>query len=146
MWAVRQIQTSIDIVASPTRVWSVLIDFAAYPRWNPFITSIDGKPQPGARLRVKIAPPGRRPMTFHPVVLTATPWRELRWGGRLLMPGLFDGEHAFQLELLSTAGCRLHHSERFSGLLVGLVSGSFDAAREGFEAMNRALKGRAEEG
>jgi hypothetical protein len=84
---------------------SVLTDFPAYPTWNPFITSIDGKPQPGAQLRVTIAPPGRQPITFRPVVLTATPWPELRWRGRLLMPGLFDGEHAFQLELLSN--CRL---------------------------------------
>jgi hypothetical protein len=146
MWAVRQIQTSIDIAASPTRVWSVLTDFRAYATWNPFITSIDGKPQPGAQLRVTIAPPGRRPMTFRPVVLTATP-RELRWRGRLLVPGLFDGEHAFQLELLLTAGCRLHHTERFSGLLVALISGSLlDATRDGFEAMNGALKRRAEEG
>jgi hypothetical protein len=87
---------------SPT--WSVLTDFPAYPTWNPFITSIDGKPQPGAQLRVTIAPPGRQPITFRPVVLTATPWPELRWRDRLLMPGLFDGDHAFQLELLSN--CR----------------------------------------
>jgi hypothetical protein len=63
----------------------------------------------------------------------------------LLIPGLFDGEHAFQLELLSTAGCRLCHTERFSGLLVGVVGGSFlDAAREGFEEMNSAFKHGAE--
>jgi hypothetical protein len=143
---VRQIQTSIDIVASPTRVWGVLTDFRAYATWNPFITSIDGKPQPEAQLKVTIAPPGRRPMTFRAVVLTATPRRELL-RGRLLLPGLFDGEHSFQLELLSTAGCRLHHTERFSGLLVGLMCGSLlDATREGFEAMNGALKRRAEEG
>lgn len=84
-------------------------------------------------------------MTFHPVVLVATPRRELRWRGHLLMPGLFDGDHAFQLELLSTAGCRLHHSEGFSGLLTRLMGGSFlDAVREGIEAMNRALKSRVE--
>jgi hypothetical protein len=147
MWAVQQIQTSIDIVASPTRVWGVLTDFRAYATWNPFITSIDGKPQPEAQLNVTIAPPGRRPMTFRAVVLTATPRRELRWRARLLLPGLFDGEHSFQLELLSTAGCRLHHTERFSGLLVGLMCGSLlDATREGFEAMNGALKRQAEEG
>jgi Polyketide cyclase / dehydrase and lipid transport len=92
MWAVRQIQTSIDIVASPTRVWSVLIDFPGYPTWNPFITSIDGKPQPGAQLRVTIAQPGRQPMTFRPVVLTATPWRELRWRGRFVLPSRFRHE------------------------------------------------------
>jgi hypothetical protein len=63
------------------------------------------------------------------------------------VPCPFDGEHAFQLELLSTAGCRLLHTERFSGLLVGLMSGSWlDATRDGFKAMNGALKRRAEKG
>lgn len=37
-------------------------------------------------------------MTFHPVVLVAVQERELRWLGRLLIPGLFDGEHTFQLD------------------------------------------------
>jgi hypothetical protein len=147
MWAMRQIETSIDIAASPARVWNVLTDFRGYARWNPFIISIDGEPQPGARLTVTITPPGRRPTTFRPVVLTATPQRELRWRGCLLQTGLFEGEHVFRLEPLSTAGCRLHHTERFSGLLVGLIGDTlFDTTREGFEGMNIALKRRAEEG
>jgi hypothetical protein len=85
-----------------------------------------------------IAPPGRRPMTFRPVMLTVTPRRELRC---LLIPSSFDGEHAFQLELLSTAGCRLLHTERFSGLLVGLMGGSWlDVTRDGKTAwLDRCL-------
>jgi hypothetical protein len=58
-----------------------------------------------------IAPPGRRPMTFRPVVLTATSRRELRWRRRLLMPGLFDREYAFQLELLPTLQRSVHRLE-----------------------------------
>ena len=30
-----QIVTQIDIAASPERVWSILMDFPAYPQWNP---------------------------------------------------------------------------------------------------------------
>ena len=30
-----QIVTEIDIAASPERVWSILMDFSAYPQWNP---------------------------------------------------------------------------------------------------------------
>ncbi len=37
-------------------------------------------------------------MTMRPTVLVAEPGRELRWLGRLLVPGLFDGEHRFTIE------------------------------------------------
>ena len=30
-----QIVTQMDIAASPERVWSILMDFPAYPQWNP---------------------------------------------------------------------------------------------------------------
>ena len=137
------IDTTIDIAASPSRVWSVLTDFAAYPQWNPFIVRIAGVPEVGGRLVVTIQPPGRKAMMFRPVVLAATPGVELRWRGRLLMPGLFDGEHTFRLGP-ADGGCRLDHGEVFSGLLSGLLGGTLPATRRGFIAMNEALKARAE--
>ena len=60
-------------------------------------------------------PPGRRAMTFEPTVVALAQERELRWRGRLLVPGLFDGEHAFRLEEWAR-GCRFHQTERFSGV------------------------------
>ena len=138
------IETATDIRAPAARLWSILTDFSAYPAWNPFITTIEGDPNPGARLKITIAPPGRRPMTFRPVVLIAARERELRWLGRLFVPGLFDGEHAFRLEQRAEA-CRFHHSERFSGVLLRLFGDRLlTATRQGFEAMNAALKQRAE--
>jgi hypothetical protein len=100
-------------------VWSILTDFSSYPAWNPFITAAEGELRPGARLKITFAPPGRRPMTFYPVVLVAVQERELRWLGRMLIPGIFDGEHAFRLEPQAEA-CRFHHAERFSGFLLPL--------------------------
>lgn len=137
------IDTSIDIAASPARVWEILTDFAAYPQWNPFIVRVAGLPVVGGRLVVTIQPPGRKAMMFRPVVLAATPEVELRWRGRLLMPGLFDGEHLFRLSP-ADGGCRLDHSEVFTGLLAGLLGGTLPATRRGFVAMNEALKARAE--
>ena len=137
------IETSIDIAALPSRVWSIFTDFAAYPEWNPFITRVAGYPRVGERLVITIQPPGRKAMMFRPVVLAATPDVELRWRGRLLMPGLFDGEHIFRLSPAGD-GCRLDHSETFTGLLSGLLGGTLPATRRGFVAMNQALKARAE--
>jgi hypothetical protein len=87
----RLVETVIDIHASTARVWSILTDFSAYSTWNPFITAAEGEARSGVRLRITIAPPGRRRMTFRPVVPVAVPKQELRWLGRLLLPGLFDG-------------------------------------------------------
>ncbi|HKO85819.1 MAG TPA: SRPBCC family protein, partial [Actinomycetota bacterium] len=61
----RQLESEVEVQASPERVWEVLTNFAAYPDWNPFIVR----------------------------VLEAEPARRLRWLGHLLVPGLFDGEH-----------------------------------------------------
>jgi hypothetical protein len=142
---VRTVETGIDIAAPRWRVWQVLTDVERYPAWNPFITSVDGALREGSKLQVRIEPPGRRAVTFEPTVVALAQERELRWRGRLLVPGLFDGEHAFRLEE-QAGGCRFHQTERFSGVLVPVFgAGLLEATRQGFEAMNVALKARAED-
>lgn len=139
----RRIDTEILIQASPARVWSVLTDFAVYPRWNPFIISIAGRAEWGERLIVKIQT-GAEQHVFKPVVLQATVPTRLRWLGRLGFPGVFDGEHGFELRP-EGAGTRLLQTETFQGLLVPLLWRKVEPmTRAGFEAMNQALKARAE--
>ncbi|MFV8835730.1 SRPBCC domain-containing protein [Aquisalimonas sp.] len=143
----REIVTEIHIQAAPEAVWEVLLDFPAYPQWNPFITRISGAAETSARLAVTIEPPGKRAMVFRPEVLRALPAQELSWLGRIGMPGLFDGEHRFLLEQDDEhGGTRLIQRETFSGILLPLLWWSMaKPTRAGFEAMNRALKGRAED-
>ena len=139
-----ELQTSIEIDTTPERVWEILTDFPAYPGWNPFIRSIVGEAVPGAELRVRIQPPGGRGMSFKPTVLEAEPKRELRWLGHLLVPRLFDGEHSFQIEQIGEGRVRFVQAERFTGALVRLFERTLEPTRRGFEAMNEALKRRAE--
>jgi hypothetical protein len=139
------LRTEIDIAARAERVWDVLTDFAAYPRWNPFIRQVDGVLAPRARLRVRIQPPGGRAMTFRPTVLRLEDGRHLSWRGRTFLPGLFDGEHTFDLEPAAGDHVRLVHGETFRGLLVPLLARTLrTTTRQGFEAMNAALKKRVE--
>ena len=141
----KTLHTVIDIDAPPEAVWAVLADLERYPHWNPFIPRIAGRLAPGERLAVRLAPPGGAGMSFRPTVLAVTPGRELRWVGRLLVRGLFDGEHRFAVEPLGAGRARFVQEERFTGLLVPLFARSLDGpTRAGFEAMNRALKGRVE--
>ena len=144
--AQHEIEASILISAPPSRVWQVLTDFSAFPAWNPFIRSISGPLREGARLSVQIMPPGRSSLRFRPTVLVSRPNEELRWRGSLLIPGLFSGEHSFLLRPEEASSTRFIQSERFSGLLVGpfVRRGMLDATRQGFHAMNIALKERAE--
>jgi hypothetical protein len=140
----RKLHTSIEIESTRQQVWEILTDFPSYPEWNPFIRSVVGEAVAGAKLRVRIQPPGGRGLTFRPRVLVAEPERELRWLGHLLVPRVFDGEHSFKIEQIDERRVKFDQAERFTGALVPLFGRTLEPTRRGFEAMNEALKRRAE--
>ncbi|WP_327351311.1 SRPBCC domain-containing protein [Streptomyces sp. NBC_01304] len=140
----RSISTTVRIDADPARVWEILTDLPAYADWNPFIREAAGDPAEGARLNLRMFPAKGRPMTFKPKVLAAAPGQELAWIGHLLVPGIFDGTHRFRLTALEDGGTELVHSEDFRGLLVPLFGKVIERSVADFEALNEALKKRAE--
>jgi hypothetical protein len=140
----KRLSTHVDIRATPERVWDVLTDLAAYPAWNPFIVRAEGTVGPGHRLRLRMQPVGGRAMTLRPRLVEVAVNRELRWRGRLGVPGLMDAEHTFMLQP-QASGTRLIQQETFRGVLVPLVAASLDRnTQPAFVAMNEALKRRAE--
>ena len=94
---------------------------------------------------MRIEPPGARATTFKPAVRAVERNRELRWLGRLLVPGIIDGEHSLLIEPREGGRSRFVQSERFSGLLVGFVKGTLAKTEDGFEQKNAALKTRVEQ-
>ena len=135
-----EIKTSILIQATPQKVWSILTNFAAYPNWNPFITSISGEVVEGQNIKASIGG-----MSFKPKILVAKKNEELRWLGKLFISGLFDGEHIFKLEDLGNGTVNFRQEEKFAGILVSLFSKKLDTdTRAGFELMNEKLKELAE--
>ena len=88
---------------------------------------------------------GRAGTTFKPTVRAVERNRELRWLGRLLLPGIFDGEHSLLIERQEGGRSRFVMSERFTGILVGLFKGTLAKTEAGFEQMNVALKARVEQ-
>jgi hypothetical protein len=142
----RQLRAKVEVEASPERVWAVLTDFAAYRQWNPFIVEGAGRAVPGGRLELRMRLPGRRPMTFRPEVLEAEPARRLRWLGRLLVPGLFDGEHSFTLEPAGPGRVRVIQQEEFRGLATRpILAVIAKPTLAGFQQMHQALKARVEQ-
>jgi hypothetical protein len=144
---VKELRTDIEIAASPERVWRELTDFASFPEWNPLLRAASGEIREGQQIRVTLNA-GKRAMTIKPRLLRVVPNRELAWRGSLPVPGMFTGEHIFEIlesEPIDGGRVRFRHREKFSGLLVPLLSRMLDGdTRRGFEAMNLALKARAE--
>jgi len=142
---VKELRSQIEIGATAERVWQVLTDFVAYPEWNPFIRRVNGRPEVDEQLVVRMRPSGTKGLTFRPTVMRVEPNRQLRWLGHLLVPGLFDGEHIFEIEGLDQGRVLFTQREVFKGLLVPLLARSLDRdTQRGFEEMNRALRERAE--
>lgn len=140
----RELITRIEIAAPPGRIWEILTDFASYTHWNPLLTRIEGDLEVGGRLQVRFRLPGGGGMTLRTRIKAVGPERELRWVGSVVIPGIFDGEHIFQLEPVGDDKTRFTQAERFSGVLVPLFGSFIGRTRRGFEAMNQALKARAE--
>ena len=127
------------------RAWAVLTDFTAFPDWNPFMIAASGDLRPGGRLEVTLRPPGRKAFTFRPTVKELEPARRLRWLGRTGLPGIFDGEHVHEMTALGPNRTRYVQRERFRGVLTPFLRRMLDDTKGGFDAMNAALKARAEE-
>jgi hypothetical protein len=139
------LHTEIEIDAPAQTVWDVLVDFPSYGSWNPFVTHIEGTLAPKARLRVKLKPPGGPAMKIRPQLVEVEPGKRFEWVGHLGIRGLFDGAHRFEVIPLSAERTRLVQAEHFNGILVPLVRKLLDGkTRQGFEAMNEAVKRRAE--
>lgn len=141
-----ELSTEIEINATAGKVWVILTKLSKFAEWNPFIREAEGEVREGSQLRVRIEPPGGKGITFKPTVTRAVPEREFRWIGHLLMPGLFDGEHIFEIDSLGENSVRFIQREQFRGLLVPLLWRSLKTnTRQGFNEMNAALKKKVEE-
>ena len=141
----KQLTTQIVINATPQQVWAVLTNFSNYPNWNPFIKSITGDVKVGNKITTCLQPPNAKGMTFKPKVLVLDTNKEFRWLGHLLIPGLFDGEHKFQLIDNGNGTTTFIQSENFRGILIPFFEKMLNiSTQNGFIAMNQKLKELAE--
>ena len=137
------LQASIQINATPQRVWAVLTDQAAYPSWNPFIISSSGRVQVGATL-TNVMHDATGNTTFTPTVLVVEPGRELRWIGRVGPGGIFDGEHTFTIQQIRPGVVLFTQREDFTGVAIPFYEQRLHSdTLPQFRAMNAALASEA---
>jgi uncharacterized protein YndB with AHSA1/START domain len=145
----REMKTSIDLSATPERVWEVLTDVSAYPDWTPGLTSAKGAFVVGGRVVFGYPPLHPLLRSTVPVkVLEVTPGRRLRYAwrfARLGIPGLLDAELSSTIEVPADGGVRLWLQMWVRGLLLSLIISSLSPGETPtFGPMPTALKARIE--
>ena len=128
----QEVQTYIDIGAPASLVWAILADFATYRRWNPLIRGVLGRPSNGAEIEISLRSPQGEDVSIRSTIVRVREPRELRWRERWTVPGLFSSERRFRIE-------------QARGIMVPLLNQRRRLrGKSGFDAMNTALKQRAE--
>lgn len=141
----KTIETNIVIDSTPQKVWNILTNFKEYELWNPFMTKVVGDANLGSKIEVNIKTMNGKKRTYYPIIIKCETNSELRWKGKSILPGVFDGERIFILERSVDEKVSLSHKEIFSGLGVKFVGNKLDEKlRDSFVRMNEALKIRAE--
>jgi hypothetical protein len=142
---VKEVRSEIEINSYPESVWRILIDFAAYDQWNPFINKIIGAPTEGSKIDIYIETPSGKNRKYSPRITRVEEGRELRWFGKSSLPGFLNAEHIFIIEELQPERVHFIQRELFDGLLTRVFGKGVDTdIRQGFQDMNDALKKRAE--
>ncbi len=136
----KTIHTEIRIRASPEHVWNALVVSPSIPEE---IRNAIRDRKTGLNMKVAMSA-GDRNATLTVKLLTVDPFREIKWKGYFHIPGLFDGEHRFEIREEAGGITLLVHSEKFTGLLLPFLSGTLKDTRQEFETMNADIRDQAE--
>lgn len=132
------VQTKIKSDAD--RVWRLLTDGAAYPRWNPAVASVDGSIAPGEKVVVRPAANPKQAFAVRVAEFQAS--RRMVWRGGMPL-GLFVGERVFEITP-DGDGVKFSMVETFSGPLSTLIGQSIPDLQPAFDAFAEGLKKAAE--
>src|SRR5688500_11290501 len=129
----KELSSEIKIKATPHKIWSILTDFKRCPEWSPCNTRRESCITDGPKLTVTMEPPNERAITIKHTPREVKPNQILRWKGQLLFPGIFDGEHIFEINDNKDGTSTLVHRENFGGILIPLFKKMLDVnTKRGF--------------
>src|ERR1700736_3470765 len=112
------IRTTIH--ASPEKIWGLLTDAVAFPRWNSTVTSIEGEIAEGRTLKLKV--PSAPDRVFKPRVSRVEDGRSMVWSDA--MAPMFKGVRTFTLTPNPDGSTEFHMKEEFSGLMLPMIKSS----------------------
>jgi len=132
--------TTINVRATPQRIWALLTNAEDFPRWNSTVTRIAGKIEPGQKLALEVpAAPGR---TFKPKVTQWEPEHTMVWSDGFAP--MFKGVRTFTLAANSDGTTAFSMVEVLSGVMLPMIKSSLPDFSPAFEAYAADLKREAE--
>lgn len=139
-----KLERRIGIQAPDEIVWEILSDIPGWADWNPIYPKAQGVIRIGDRWTLELALPGERPRTIHPVILDWAPYDHIHW--RLdMLRGWARTVRFLEIEKMGEENVIFSNGEIFDGLLGPSIARRMrKPVLEGFEALNEALKTRAE--
>jgi hypothetical protein len=137
-----EIRDEIELDAPPQKVWQAVTGFQNYHAWNTQVTYLGGTVAPGEKLRLRLSAAGSAPYTFAPVISQWEENKRFAWLARTGFPGIFDGEHFFEIIDLGNGTTRLINREEYRGILTLFIRQlpMMKNAPAGFARMNEELK------
>jgi hypothetical protein len=143
------INTNIIIDAPPSTVRAAWLDFASFPSWNKFVSSVEPPdPTPEAHVLITLYG-GESPLEM--IVRENTP-DTFSWTGNIGPSWSCKGHHTLKFEPYGEVGgngetgqCKLLSYEKFTGLFARLILLFIrESTEQGYIQMNKDLKERAE--
>ena len=132
------LHTEIPIRASSEIIWKTLVVSPSIPKE---IRNAIRDRKIGQTLSVPMSTGGRS-ANLTVKLLIVDPCREIRWKGFFRVPGLFDGEHSFEILEEQEGMTRLVQRETFTGLLLPSLS---SATKHKFKMTNASIRDTAEQ-
>ena len=133
----RGVQVESVMRTDAQALWTLLLDFADYPNWNPYIRSIQGMAKKGKKLHIQID--GKeKDYDFKAKVLELEENQRFAWGGSALF--FFKARHYFRIEPLGGGQVKFTQGEAWGGLF-GKSYGKkvYEEAAVNFEKMNAKM-------
>jgi hypothetical protein len=141
-------KAAADIDAPIERVHAIMMDFARYREWNPFVVGITGEARVGGILTLDVRfHDGQRSRTREQIEVLTTPGDRAELTYRFLGPlATFRLVRATRRQVITRLGedrTRYETEESFTGLLTAFLPRA--GIQRGFDDHARALKQRAEQ-
>ena len=139
-----RVEDRIGVQAPAEVIWEIVHDLSRWHEWNPTYPRAAGQIRIGETLTLTLALPGQPQQELKPKVLDWVPNEQLHWQ-LSLMGGMIKTLRYIEIQPLVDEGCIVDNGELFGGLMgrsLGKRMGR--TVRQGFQAMNEALKARAE--
>lgn len=135
------VKESQILPAPRTQVFARLLEWTAYPEWNPYITRIDGQAQLGQTIQVSFSMGFGPAMTLTcQVAILDHAKTTLAWDYKAFLPWLYTARHTFVVEDSPAGASLIIQTEAIKGLMACPLFGLFHRLLQSrFQTMHAAL-------